>query len=497
MGDRGSPTKRAERASVGLDVAAQVHQRRDRLGHEGARLVASAKVYGPGRTSWWCRAGETSASTTQDDPWSTARSIATIFPSLRAWRTNSSRSFDDRPEVGAATGSGVTAAEIVPGGLLGRRRVPAEPHQRGGVRGRLGDGVAVGEAVDPDDERLGRPEDEHGRVVDGAVAARSGSRRRGRARRSARRRCRRASRRPSPRRSAVPSIFARRVVEGDDDDAGRRRAPAESRPAAGSASGTGRLRGRLRQQPGASRASRVAWQSGRMRLRDGRGRRVASARVSTGAGAASRLGVARAVQAGDGHEPGDAAARTKRRTSRSRRARASRVRVTSLLSASSGARLRPPTPPAARGRAAPCRRSRSSGTRAAEVQQRGVVVVETGLEHVHVTRCRSMRCEPVNVAVSWLPSELAECRGPVCASTPARQCRTSRAPTGRRSRRSWRSARARRRRSGRHPRSSPMTMSLFEATVTRPFTQLALVSTVPSGSVQLDVPPAMTTLCST
>ena len=48
--------------------------------------------------------------------------------------------------------------------------VAAEAHQEAAFDGCLRDRVAVGEAVDPDDEVAGRPEDEHGRVLDHAVA---------------------------------------------------------------------------------------------------------------------------------------------------------------------------------------------------------------------------------------------------------------------------------------------------------------------------------------
>ena len=91
-----------------------------------------------------------------------------------------------------------------------------------GVRDRLRDGVAVVPAAQADEQRLGAPEDEHGRVVEHAVGCgwrlpsggRSGARRPSRCSRPARRtRRRRASRLPAPppSRAGRPTSRARRA----------------------------------------------------------------------------------------------------------------------------------------------------------------------------------------------------------------------------------------------------------------------------------------------
>jgi hypothetical protein len=65
-----------------LDVAAQVHQGLDGFRHEGRGLA---------RVAEGVRAGPRRFSTTQQSPLSTARITATERPSLRAYRTKSSR----------------------------------------------------------------------------------------------------------------------------------------------------------------------------------------------------------------------------------------------------------------------------------------------------------------------------------------------------------------------------------------------------------------------
>ena len=120
MGEPGLP-----RRLGGLDVAAEVHQGLDCFGHEGGRLRASAKVYGP--------AVEGSASPGGVDLRLDDAGVAVV----------------DGAEDGdrAAVATCVPDEQLAAGASARRRSLRA-----GGVRGSLRDGLLVGEAADSDEE---------------------------------------------------------------------------------------------------------------------------------------------------------------------------------------------------------------------------------------------------------------------------------------------------------------------------------------------------------
>ena len=229
---------------------------------------ASAKVYGPGRTSCVVPCGQhlrlDDAGRAVVDRTEHRHHLAVL-----ARVPDEQLASFVRLRTSGATGSGETAQRIVPGGFLGRRRVPAEADHEAAFTAAW---ATVSRSAKPSiltTSWLGRAEDEHRRVVDGAVLGVERVDAVACARRPARTSCRRGCA-PGLRLGERGAVDLRpRVVEGDDDDLVGGERAAGSRAGAGRRdAGVGRrLRGsRLRGVAGRGFADvlrRRAW-SGRV-----------------------------------------------------------------------------------------------------------------------------------------------------------------------------------------------------------------------------------------